>query len=69
MYMQSPFLFELDPKIEGIFCSARKKFKLKEKRAKAQKDCSTMAGEREDQRRMLRDFATLGVQGIASSIT
>jgi len=42
--------------------------KLEEQRDKAQEAFSTMAGGGEVQRRTLRDFVTLGFQGIASRI-
>jgi len=47
----------------------RKKLKLEEQRVKAQEPSSTMAGDKDYQRTILRDFVTPGVQGIASSIT
>jgi len=41
------------------------KQKLKEQRRKAQMTSPNVAGEGGEQRRTLRDFVTLGLQGIA----
>jgi len=67
--MQSLFPFEFNPKIERTFHSRRKKLKLEKQIAKAQEATSTMVGGGGDQGRMLRDFATPRIQGIASNIT
>jgi len=66
--MQRPFSFEFDPKIERVFRSRRKKLKLEEQIAKVRETSSTMTGSGDEQGRTLRDFITLGVQGITSSI-
>jgi len=62
--MQSLLLYEPDPEIERTFRLRRKKQRIKEQRYEVTRN-SNMAGE---ERRTLRDFVTLEVQGIASSI-
>ena len=66
--MRSPFLYEPDPEIERTFYLRRKKQKVEEQRREARRTSPNMAGGCGDQRRILRDFVTLRVQGIASSI-
>ena len=66
--MQSPFAYEPDPEIESTFGIRRKKQRL-EKRRKAREESPKMDTGAGDQRRTLRDFITLGVQDISSSIT
>jgi len=46
-----------------------KKLRVKEQRLKAQEVSSSMAGIGGEQRRKLRDFVTIEVQGISLSIT
>jgi len=67
--MRSPFLYEPDPEIERTFHLRRKKQKIEEQRRGARRTSINMAGRGDDQRRMLSDFVTYGVQGIASSIS
>ena len=61
--------FKFNSKLGRTFRSRRNKLKLDELRAKVQEASSTMAGERGDQRKTFRDFITLGVQGIAFSVS
>jgi len=63
--MRSPFLYEPDLEIERTFCLKRKKQKIGEQRRQARRTSSNMARARGDQRRTIRDFVTLGVQGTA----
>ena len=67
-FIRSPLLYEPDHKIERTFHLWRKKQKCEEQRRKARRISPNMAIGGGDQRRMLRDFVTIGVQGIASSI-
>ena len=66
--MRSPFPFEFDLEIKRTFCSKRKKLRVEEQRLMAQAISSPMVGIGGDQRWILRDFVTPGVQGISSSI-
>jgi len=66
--MRSPFLYEPDPEIKRTFHLRRKKQNNEEQRHEVRRNPTNMAGGGDDQRRTLRDFITLGVQGIASSI-
>ena len=56
--------YEPNPEIERTFYLKGKKQRIEEQRSEVRRN-SNMAGE---ERRTLRDFVTLGVQGIASSI-
>ena len=66
--MRSPFLYELDPKIERTFRLRRKKHRLEEQRRNARRTSLIMAGGHGEQRRVLRDFVSPSVKGITSSI-
>jgi len=62
----SPLICEVSLCLNSIenrkdFSSRRKKLKLEEQRARAQEAVSTLVGERNSQRRTLRDFVTSGV--------
>jgi len=65
--MQSAILYEPNPQTEMTFFLRRKKQGVKEQKCKARMNLTSMVGGGGDQR-MLRDFVTPGVQGIASSI-
>ena len=66
--MQSPILYESDLEIERTSYLRRKKQRIEEKRCETRRNSTNMAGGGDNQRRTLRDFVTLGVPGIASSI-
>jgi len=65
--MQSPFAYEPVPEIEKTFRTRSKKQRLK-KRRKAREESPKMDAGARGQRETLRDFITLGDQGISSSI-
>jgi len=67
--MGSPFLYKPDLEIERNSHLRRKKQKFEEQRCEASRTTTNMVGGGGDQKRTLRDFVTLGVQGIARSIS
>jgi len=68
LYMQSPFSFEFDLKIEMTFCSRRMKLRIEEQRLMAEAVSWSMPGIGGDQKRTLRDFVIPRLQRISSSI-